>query len=126
MPCATPAPWSEALSCVVRMGVAVPAQAVPGAAPGAVTSTTSLISLSSSSCTKGTFGDTLLREKRGRRAGKGAAQSLGQHLVQDTLRLVSWTATGDGSVAIPCTHLVLQHLQGSRTLVQPWPLGRCP
>lgn len=98
----------------------------PRSSTGAVASTTSLISLSSSSCTKGTFGDMLIREKRGRRAGKGAAQSLGQHLVQDTLRLVSWTATGDGSVAIPCTHLVLQHLQGSRTLVQPWPLGRCP
>lgn len=116
VPSATLAPWSDALWCTV----AVPAQAVPGAGAGALTSTTSLIRLS---CTKGTFRDSFIREKKGNRAGNGAAQSFCQQLVQYTLRIVSCT---DRSVTIPCTHLVLQHLQGRRTLVQPWPLGRSP
>lgn len=62
VPSATLAPWRAVLSCMGQVGLAVPAQAVP------VTSTASLISPSkSSSCTKGTFRDTFVREKRGKR-----------------------------------------------------------
>lgn len=85
----------------------------------------STISLSKSSdCTEGMFRDILVREKRGNRARKGAAQPFCQQLVQCTLRVVCCTATSERS--IPCTHLGLKHLQGSRTLAKPWPLGRCP